>query len=165
MSHFTYFLRYSKRNLMIRWSYKIPTIYFIYNKNYNKSDVVTNVINTIKDYMDVNKHQMGDDIFVGDLEKEISKIDGVINLIELRVYNEFGDGYSSNRTSQQLYVESTCDFSSAFGGETDNDNVSTNSDSQRIDLEASDGILYTDNDSMLEIKYPEKDIRIRVKSR
>lgn len=135
------------------------------NKNYNKSDVVTNVINTIKDYMDVNKHQMGDDIFVGDLEKEISKIDGVINLIELRVYNEFGDGYSSNRTSQQLYVESTCDFSSAFGGETDNDNVSTNSDSQRIDLEASDGILYTDNDSMLEIKYPEKDIRIRVKSR
>ena len=136
------------------------------NKNYNKSDVVTNVINTIKDYMDINKHQMGEDIFVGDLEKEISKIDGVINLIDLRVYNEFGDGYSSTKTSQEIYVESTCDFSSAFGGETDNgDSDTSNPDSQRIDLEASDGILYTDNDSMLEIKYPEKDIRIRVKSR
>ena len=30
--------------------------------------------------MDINKLQMGDDIFVGDIEKEISKLDGVLNL-------------------------------------------------------------------------------------
>lgn len=134
------------------------------NKNYNKSDVVTNVINTIKEYMDVNKHQMGEDIFVGDLEKEISKVDGVINLIELRVYNEFGEGYSQTTSSQQVYIPSTCEYSAEFGGETENDGESIDS-KQRLDLEASDGILYTDNDSMLEIKYPEKDIRIRVKTR
>lgn len=134
------------------------------DKNYNKSDVVTNVINTIKDYMDINKHQMGEDIFIGDLEKEISKVDGVINLIDLRVYNEYGDGYSSTMTSQEPYVESTCDFNSLSGGETDAE-TSVNSNSIRIDLSASDSILYTDNDSMLEIKYPEKDIRVRIKSR
>lgn len=134
------------------------------DKNYNKSDVVTNVINTIKDYMDINKHQMGEDIFIGDLEKEISKVDGVINLIDLRVYNEYGDGYSSTMTSQEPYVESTCDFNSLSGGETDVE-TSVNSNSIRIDLSASDSILYTDNDSMLEIKYPEKDIRVRIKSR
>ena len=30
----------------------------------------------------------------------------------------------------------------------------------RLDLEASDGIIYSDGDTMLEIKYPEKDVRI-----
>ena len=30
----------------------------------------------------------------------------------------------------------------------------------RIDLEASDGIIYSDGDTMLEIKYPERDIRV-----
>lgn len=134
------------------------------NKNYNKSDVVTNVINTITDYMDINNHQMGEDIFVGDLEKEISKVDGVINLIDLRVYNEYGDGYSQTKSSQEIYVPSECEYSAMFGGEN-NEDGDTLSNKDRIDLSASDGILYTDNDSMLEIKYPEKDIRIRVKSR
>lgn len=134
------------------------------NKNYNKSDVVTEVINTVTNYMDINKHQMGEDIFIGDLEKEISKVDGVINLIDLKVYNEFGDGYSQTRSSQEVYVPSTCEYSSAFGGESDDDGETIDS-KQRLDLEASDGILYTDNDSMIELKYPEKDVRIRVKSR
>lgn len=134
------------------------------NKNYNKSDVVTNVINTITDYMDINNHQMGEDIFVGDLEKEISKVDGVINLIDLRVYNEYGDGYSQTKSSQEIYVPSECEYSAMFGGEN-NEDGDTLSNKDRIDLSASDGILYTDNDSMLEIKYPEKDIRVRVKSR
>jgi hypothetical protein len=35
----------------------------------------------------------------------------------------------------------------------------------RIDLVASDGILYSDGDTMLEIKYPDKDIRVRAKLR
>jgi AcrR family transcriptional regulator len=34
-----------------------------------------------------------------------------------------------------------------------------------IDLEATDGILYNDGDTMMEIKYPESDIRVRVKER
>ena len=35
----------------------------------------------------------------------------------------------------------------------------------RFDLAASDGILYSDGDTMLEVKYPDKDIRVRVKLR
>ena len=34
-----------------------------------------------------------------------------------------------------------------------------------IDLEASDYILYANRDTMLEIKYPEKDIRVSLKVR
>jgi hypothetical protein len=116
----------------------------IVDKNYNKTDVVREIINVIKNYMDINNHLMGEEIYVGDLEKEIGKIDGVINLISLSVINKQGVEYSSTPIAQETY--------------TDNDEVI-------VDLEATDGILFNDGDSMMEIKYPENDIRIRIKER
>ena len=38
-------------------------------------------------------------------------------------------------------------------------------DADMIDIEATDGILYGDGDSMFEIKNPEKDIRVRIKEK
>lgn len=115
------------------------------DKNYNKGDVGKAVINAITSYMDINKHQLGEDIFVGDMEKEISKIDGVVNLIDLRVFNEYGDKYSSTRTTQEILEE--------YESQSE------------IDLEASDYILNSEPDEMFEIKYPESDIRLRIKTR
>jgi hypothetical protein len=106
--------------------------------------------------MDVDKHEMGDDIFLGDLEKEISLIDGVVNLIDLRVYNEFGDKYSPTQTTQQLKTDNDCSGDNSY--EVSNSRT-------EIDLDASDHILYTENDTMMEIKYPEQNIRVRIKQR
>lgn len=118
------------------------------DKNYNKSDVVLQVIETVKDYMDINKHLMGDDIFVGDIEKEISKVDGVLSIINLDVWNMHnGKEYSGTRISQEVE-------------ETVND-----SEKSKLDLEASDGVIYSEGDTMLEIKYPEEDITVRCKTR
>ena len=120
----------------------------IVDKNYNKVDVIKNIINTITDYMDINKHSMGEEIYIGDLEKEVGKIDGVLNLISLDVINEYGSKYSRTTVSQETTV-------------IDDD------DSERvlIDLESTDGILYNDGDTMMEILDPSSDIRIRVKER
>lgn len=116
------------------------------DKNYNKSDVITKVINTVKEYMDINKHLMGDDIFVGDIEKEISKVDGVLNLINMDVWNiHDGKDYSGTHTTQEI---------SEVDGEK-----------SKLDLESSDGIIYSEGDTMLEIKYPERDITVRCKLR
>lgn len=120
------------------------------DKNYNMSDVVSFIISQVRDYFDINKRNMGDDLYVGDLKKEISKIDGVANLIDLRVYNETCDGYSSTQTNQELYISSDC-------MKAQEEKVPGR---YRIDLEASDGIIYSDGDTMLEIKWPEKDIRV-----
>ena len=119
------------------------------DKNYNMSDVVSLVIARVRDYFDINKRNMGDDLYVGDLKKEISKIDGVANLIDLRIYNETGPGYSSTPTNQELYTSGDC----LRPQEAPTPNR------YRIDLEASDGIIYSDGDTMLEVKYPERDIR------
>lgn len=126
------------------------------DRNYNKADVVQNIIKTITEYMDINKHQMGDDIFIGDIEKEISKVDGVLNLIDVRVYNECdGVKYSSTQTTQEVVVESSCEKE----GES-----TTETHRLRLDLEASDGIIYSDGDTMLEVKY-DTDVRVRIKER
>ena len=129
------------------------------DKNYNTSDVITNVINCVKSYMDINKLQMGDDIFVGDIEKEVSKIDGVLNLIELRVYNIYGNGYSETRTTQQIKTINEC----ISNEEIDVYGIEENRSC--IDLKASDKMLYTENDTMFEILKPESDIICRVKTR
>lgn len=121
------------------------------DKNYNKSDVIANIITTISDYMDVNKRNMGDDVFVGDIQKEVSKVDGVLNVIRMDVYNYYNGDYSTTRTSQEVDGEA--------------EGVDRNGKRIKIDLEASDYVLYSEGDSMLEIKFPENDIHIRCKTR
>ena len=89
-------------------------------------------------------------------QKEISKTDGVINLISFRVYNEHGEGYSSNLIEQETISSNSYDEEIYYLGDGESD---------LIDLEATDGVLYSDGDSMFEVKYPEKDIRVRIKEK
>lgn len=129
----------------------------IVSKDYNKADVVNMVIETIRRYMDINAHIMGEELYMGDLEKEISKVDGVINLIDLRVYNETGAGYSMTQIGQPTIADT------AFTD--DEEGPTAGRSGVMIDLDATDGILYNDGDSMIELKYPSQDIRVRIKER
>lgn len=126
------------------------------DKNYDKSTIAKNVIEKTIDYMDIRKHVMGEDIFLGDLEKEISKIDGVTNMIELRCYNKVGEGYSSTPISQQLVSQYECQ-DDAVEGYTENSQ-------NQIDLKASDKVLYAEANSMFELKN-ETDVKVNIKVR
>jgi len=119
------------------------------------------VIDLIYDYMDIRKHRMGDDVFVGDIEKEISKLDGVQNLVALRVYNKFGMvyGYSNSQISQEFVTIDACNLS------TLDENTDAQSRENEIDLKKSDKMLFTEANSMFEIKYKNKDIKVIVKQR
>lgn len=126
------------------------------DKNYDVANIVEKVINVVKDYMDINKHYLGEDIFIGDMQRAISDIDGILNLIDVRIYNETGNGYSPVKTSQE-----TVDFRNTEG-ESGGDADETH---KQIDMVASDYVLISDADCMFEIKYPEKDVKVRVKQR
>ena len=133
------------------------TVYL--DKSYDKSEVTKRIIDLVYDYMDIRKHLMGDDIFVGDLEKEISKLYGVINLVKMRIFNKVGEGYSTDRSTQQLVNVSDCDFEEldAYDRQIQNQN--------EINLEKSDYMLFSEADSMFEIKYKNRYIEVIVKTR
>ena len=129
------------------------------DKNYNPANVITNIINAVKEYFNVNNHEMGDDIFLGDLEKELTLLDGVVSLIEVRVYKIWNGNYSPDKCPLPALIEgSACDVSLAqpfnkLGG----------SESEQIDLMAVDKVLYGDYNSMYEIKNPNQNIQIKCK--
>ena len=130
------------------------------DKNYNPSNVITNIINSVKEYFNVNNHEMGDDIFLGDLEKEITLLDGVVSLIDLRVYKIWNGRYSPDKCPlPPLVPEGVCEPSPAQPFNTPDGSLS-----EQIDLMAVDKVLYGDYNSMYEIKNPTFDIQCRAKT-
>lgn len=132
------------------------------DKNYTTSDVISNVITKIKEYFDVENHDMGDDIFIGDLQKEITLIDGVISVIEIRVYNIYNGSYSPDISPLPTYVEgSGCNPSNRATFQLDGNGAQF----KELDLNAIDYVLYGDYNSMFEILNDNTDIQIRAKLR
>lgn len=136
------------------------------DKNYNQANVVTSVINKIKEYFSVNNHEMGDDIFVGDLEKEIMLLDGVIGIIRMKIYKIYNGGYSSDVCPlPETSEESVCGSEPSEGFSLKDELKDEGSISREIDLDATDYVLYGDYNSMYEIKSPSSDIQIKIKTR
>lgn len=131
------------------------------DKSYNSADVIANIISTVRKYMDVNNVDMGEDIFIGDLNKEISIIDGLISLIDVKIYKINGGGYSTDKCP----LPSTTD--TAVNDCMPNDEqlfTVAGAEVERIDLDAIDSVLYGDSDAMYEVKH-DTDICIRVKQK
>ena len=108
----------------------------VYVENISNNKVANNIITTIKNYFDVNKYQMNSDIFLGKLQRSILDTTGVINIISLKLYNKVGNGYSVNTISQEI------------------------TDTTTGEIKIVNNTIYSDPDSMFEILYPEKDIRV-----
>lgn len=133
------------------------------DKSYNSADVIANVIRTVKDYMDVDTKDMGEDIFIGDLNKEISMLDGVISLIDMKVYKINGGSYSTDicpLPSMEDTANAIC------SGADDNGTFRINdANAERIDLDAIDSVLLGDCNAMYEVRNPNLDIQVRIKQK
>lgn len=111
------------------------------DKSVTKSEIIGNVIEIINNYFDISKQEMAQNIYLAQLVEQINNVAGVLNVIEIKVFNKVGGGlYSLNEVSQP-YTDPT---------------------TRQIDLM---GLftLFADPDSMFEIKYPEKDIRVSIR--
>jgi hypothetical protein len=111
------------------------------DKSFSQGEIVNNVISTVKSYFDINKWQMGQNIFLAQLIENINNVPGVLNVVDIKTYNKVNGEYSPNVTSQNYLDAAT----------------------REIDV-TEDFTLFSEYDTMFEIKFPEKDIRIRVKS-
>ena len=104
----------------------------------NQGQVVSNVISSVKDFFDIDSNELGQTISLSQLYGKISEQPGVLNVIDVRVYNEVGGTYSNSQISQL-----------------------TNPTTKQIQV--IDQTLFFLPDEMPQIKYADVDIRVRVK--
>lgn len=108
----------------------------LYIEERNENNIANSVINTISTYFNVRNHQMNEDIFLGPLIEQVNNIEGVVNILNIVVYNKVGDQYSLNPIPQEIV------------------------DTVTGEINLQNNTVYSAEDSMFEIKFPEKDIKV-----
>ena len=83
---------------------------------------------------------MGDPLFVGDLMREIGAVSGVVNVVDIRVFNKIGGQYSSAEVSQSYVNDST------------------------KEIQQSDMTIFMKSNQIYQIRFPNTDIRVRFKT-
>jgi len=114
--------------------------FIVLNSTGSQSQVITEVINNVTNYMLPSTRELGENVNVSEIRQLIQNINGVNTLSEIRVYNKVGGVYSSSETSQR-YVDTT---------------------TKQIDL--IDDTIFAEPDQIYQIRYPAKDIKVRVKN-
>lgn len=107
----------------------------------NDNQIANSVITTVTDYFDVNDHQMNEDIFLTPLVEAINNVAGVVNVLSLKVFNKVGGQYSLNPVEQNI------------------------SDTSTGEIEIINQTIYSTEDSMFEIKFPERDIKVLLRKK
>jgi hypothetical protein len=110
-------------------------------KTIPRGEIIDGVINTITEYLDINKWDMGDNIYLSQLVENINNVAGVLNVTDLRVFNKVNENgkYSLNEIAQPYIDEET----------------------RQIDL-LGKYTLFGSPNSMFEIKYPSKDVKVTI---
>jgi hypothetical protein len=108
------------------------------DKNYDSADIASTVIDNVYDYMSVATREMGENVHLSNLIETVNNVAGVVNVIDMRVYDKVGGQYSLNAISQSYLNETT----------------------KQIDL-LGKNVLLAGNDDMFEVKYKDRDIRVR----
>ena len=110
------------------------------DKNINQSEILKSVITESNSFFEIEKRKMGDPLFIGELQKTISNINGIVNVVDVRVFGKTGGEYSSAEVSQGYVDETT------------------------KEIIQSDTTVFMKSNQIFQIRFPNKDIKIRVKS-
>jgi hypothetical protein len=106
-----------------------------------KGEIISGVISRVREYFDINKWDMGDNIYISQLVENINNVAGVLNVTDLRVYNKVNENgkYSLNEIAQPYIDEET----------------------RQVDL-LGRYTLFGQPNGMFEVKYPNKDIKVTI---
>jgi hypothetical protein len=113
----------------------------VYVENTADNQIANSIITLVTDYLDIDDHEMNQDVFLGKLQTQILEANGVVNVISIKVFNLVGDQYSTNTIAQAI----------------------TDTDTGEIQIE--NNTIYSTQDSMFEIKYPGKDIKVLLRKK
>lgn len=115
-------------------------IYVVLDSSQNQGAVISNIINQVTDYFSPAVREMGQNVNLSELNRIIQSENGVISLTQVDIFNEVGGTYSSSQTSMAY------------------------SDNTTRQIQPQDNTLFALPNQIYQIRYPGKDIRVRVKN-
>jgi hypothetical protein len=116
------------------------TIDVVLDSSQNQGAVISSIINLVSDYFDPSNRQMGENVYISELRRQIQSENGVISLSDIVVYNKVGGSYSSSQTSQRY------------------------SDSITRQIDLVDDTIFAEPSQTYQVRFPSKDINVRVKN-
>jgi hypothetical protein len=112
----------------------------VIDKNGSQTEIVKTSVEDIISYFSIEKRKMGDPLLVGDLYRIIGTVTGVVNVVDIRVFNIIGGDYSSAEVAQP-YV-----------------------DSVTKEIQQYDSTIYMKSNQIFQIRFHSIDVKIRVKT-
>ena len=111
----------------------------VIENNTSQSQIITEVIDVVSNYMLPSNRDLGQNVNVSDVRKLIQNTSGVITLSDLKIYNKVGGLYSSSETSQRY------------------------SDNETKEIQLIDDTIFAEPDQIYQIRFDSRDINVRVK--
>ena len=102
--------------------------------------VISQIITLVSTYFEPSNRQMGQNVNLSEIRRQIQSQNGVISLSDIKVFNKVGGQYSSSQTSQR-YV-----------------------DNETKEIELVDDTIFAEPNQTYQIRYSNKDINVRVKN-
>jgi hypothetical protein len=112
----------------------------VLDSSQNQGALISQVINIVTNFFSPLNRQMGENVYVSELRRQIQNENGVITLANITFYNLVGGQYSSSQTSQRY------------------------SDPETRQIELIDDTLFAEPNQTYQIRFPGKDITVRVKN-
>ena len=108
--------------------------------NFNSNDIINSIISTINLYFSPQSMQLGTDVNLSEIKSNIQKLNGVFTVSDLTIINEVGGNYSGGFTSMEY------------------SNTTTKT------IKPIDEMIYAQPSEVYHIRYPDIDIRVKVKT-
>jgi hypothetical protein len=112
----------------------------VLDNSQNQGAVISQIINIVSTYFDPSNRQMGENVYISEIRRQIQSENGVISVSGIQVFNKVGGQYSSSQTSQRYL------------------------DSETREIELIDETIYAEPSQTYQVRFPSKDINVRVKN-
>lgn len=106
----------------------------------NQGEVITRIIDVVSQKMNPLFREMGQNVSVSEFRSDIQNVSGVMSVTDIAVFNKVGGQYSSSQTSQRY----------------------SNAATRQIQLV--DDTIFAEPSQIYQIRFPNKDIKVRVKN-
>jgi hypothetical protein len=115
-------------------------VYIVLDGSQNQGTTITQIVDIVSNYFSPSIREMGQNIYLSEIKKEIQSLNGVVTVAQMDVFNLIGGQYSSSQTSQRY----------------------SNSETKQIEL--IDETIFAEPTQIYQVRFPGKDISVRVKN-